>query len=48
LSLPGAQARFAELGMEGIGSSPAAFSAVIKSELPKWAKVIKDTGIKPE
>lgn len=48
LAQPGAQARFSELGMEGIGSSPVAFSAVIKSELPKWAKVIKDTGIKPE
>jgi tripartite-type tricarboxylate transporter receptor subunit TctC len=48
LALPGAQARFSELGMEGIGNSPAAFSAIIQSEIPKWANVIKDGGIKPE
>jgi tripartite-type tricarboxylate transporter receptor subunit TctC len=48
LGLPSAQAKFSELGMEGIGNSPAAFSAIIKSEIPKWAKVIKDAGIKPE
>ena len=42
------RAKFAELGMEVIGNSPDEFAAVIKSEIPKWAKVIKESGIKPD
>jgi tripartite-type tricarboxylate transporter receptor subunit TctC len=42
------RAQFAEFGVEGIGNSPDEFAAVIKSEIPKWAKVIKDSGIKPD
>jgi len=41
-------AKFTDLGVEGIGSSPAEFAAVIKSEIPRWAKVIKDAEIKAE
>lgn len=40
--------KLANLGMEGIGSSPDDFAAFIKSEIPKWAKVIRDAGIKTE
>jgi hypothetical protein len=29
-----------------VGSSPAEFSAVITAELPKWAKVIREAGIR--
>ena len=46
LALPDLRAKFADLGVEGVGSSPAEFAAIIKSEIPKWAKVIKDAGIK--
>jgi tripartite-type tricarboxylate transporter receptor subunit TctC len=42
------RAKFADLGVEGIGNSPDEFASVIKSEIPKWAKVIKDSGIKPD
>jgi tripartite-type tricarboxylate transporter receptor subunit TctC len=42
------RAKFADLGMEGIGNSPDEFAAVIKSDIPKWAKVIKESGIKPD
>jgi len=42
------RAKFADLGAEGIGNSPDEFAAVIKSEIPKWAKVIKESGIKPD
>jgi tripartite-type tricarboxylate transporter receptor subunit TctC len=42
------RAKFADLGVEGIGNSPDEFAAVIKSEIPKWAKVIKESGIKPD
>ena len=48
LAVPDVRAKFADLGMEGIGNSPDEFAAVIKSEIPKWAKVIKDSGIKPD
>jgi tripartite-type tricarboxylate transporter receptor subunit TctC len=46
LALPDLRAKLAALGMEGIGNSPDEFAAVIKSEIPKWAKVIKESGIK--
>jgi tripartite-type tricarboxylate transporter receptor subunit TctC len=48
LALPDLRAKLADLGMEGIGSSPDEFAGVIKSEIPKWAKVIKEAGIKAD
>jgi tripartite-type tricarboxylate transporter receptor subunit TctC len=42
------RAKFAELGLETIGNSPDEFAAIIKSEIPKWAKVINEAGIKPD
>ncbi len=44
LALPDLRAKLADLGLEGIGNSPDEFAAVIKSEIPKWAKVVKDSG----
>jgi tripartite-type tricarboxylate transporter receptor subunit TctC len=35
-------------GFEPDGGTPAAFAAYIKSEITKWAKVIKDAGIPAE
>lgn len=40
------KARFANLGVEAIHSTPAEFDAYIKSEYKKLAKVIKDAGIR--
>ena len=48
LALPDLRAKFADLGLEAIGNSPDEFAAVIKSEIPIWAKVIKESGIKPD
>ena len=48
LALPDLRAKFADLGLEAIGNSPDEFAASIRSEIPKWAKVIKEAGIKPE
>ena len=48
LALPDLRAKLADLGQEGIGNSPDEFAAVIKAEIPKWAKVIKDSGIKAD
>ena len=38
--------RLGELGMEVVANTPAEFATVIKSEIPRWAKLIKDAGIK--
>jgi tripartite-type tricarboxylate transporter receptor subunit TctC len=48
LALPDLRGKLADLGMEVIGNSPDEFVAAIKSEIPKWAKVIKELGIKPD
>jgi tripartite-type tricarboxylate transporter receptor subunit TctC len=48
LALSDARERFADLGLEPIGNSPEEFAQVIRAEIPKWAKVIKDSGAKPD
>jgi tripartite-type tricarboxylate transporter receptor subunit TctC len=48
LALPDVRGKLTDLGVEVIGNSPDEFAAVIKSEIPKWAKVIKDSGMKAE
>ena len=37
--------RISELGGEPIGGTPQQFAALIKSEITKWAKVIKDAKV---
>jgi tripartite-type tricarboxylate transporter receptor subunit TctC len=46
LAMPEVRKKFDELGLEPVGNTPAEFAAVIKKEMPEWAKVIKDAGIK--
>src|SRR6201994_1300348 len=46
LALPDVRKKFDELGIEPVGNTPAEFASVIKKEIPEWAKVIKDAGIK--
>ncbi len=48
LALPDVRAKLTDLGLEVIGSSPDEFAVAIKSEIPKWAKVIRESGIKPD
>ncbi|MBX3666632.1 MAG: tripartite tricarboxylate transporter substrate binding protein [Burkholderiales bacterium] len=43
-----ARQRLEAQGFEPDGGTPAAFAAYIKSEIAKWAKVIKDAGIPAE
>jgi hypothetical protein len=31
-----------------VGGTPGAFAEHIRTEIGKWAKVVKDTGIKPQ
>ena len=44
---PATREHFIREGAEPVGSTPEQFSAVIRSDLEKWANVIKDMGIKP-
>ena len=48
LQLPATRERFAAEGFEAAGNTPAQFTAYIKTEQVKWAKVIKDAGIKAD
>jgi tripartite-type tricarboxylate transporter receptor subunit TctC len=46
LAIPEVRAALVNLGLDVIGGTPAEFAAVIKTETPYWAKVIKEAGIK--
>jgi tripartite-type tricarboxylate transporter receptor subunit TctC len=46
LAEPDMRARFAQLGLDPVGNSPDELAAIIKADLAKWAKVIKQVGIK--
>jgi len=45
LKQPEVNKRISELGAEPVGSTPEEFTALIKSEILKWAKVIKDANV---
>ena len=38
--------RYGTIGLDVVGDAPDAFAAIIRSDTAKWAKVIKDAGIK--
>ena len=40
--------KLAVQGVEAQGGTSAAFAAYLKSEIPKWTKVVRDSGAKPE
>jgi tripartite-type tricarboxylate transporter receptor subunit TctC len=46
LHMPAVQNRLSNMGADVVGSTPAEFSAHIKAELEKYAKVIKAAGIR--
>ncbi len=48
LALPEIKAKFAEQGADVASNTPEQFAAYIKTEIVKWAKLIKELGIKPE
>src|SRR5262249_23956360 len=35
-------------GVEGVGGAPGDFAAVMKSDIARWSKVIKDAGIRAD
>ena len=46
LAMADVRKRFEDNGLDVIGSSPAEFAEVIRREIPYWAKIIKEAGIK--
>ena len=38
--------RLAAIAMEPVGNSPEAFAAQVKADVARWARVIRDAGIK--
>jgi tripartite-type tricarboxylate transporter receptor subunit TctC len=42
------RAKFAELGLEPIGNTSIEFAQAIKTEIPRWSKVIQAAGITPD
>jgi len=45
LSTPAVRARISQEGADPVGSTPDAFAERVKSEIAKWTKVIKESGI---
>ena len=48
LRLPEMRAKLSELGLEPVGDTPEQFDATICSEIDKWARVVKEAGIKAD
>ncbi len=48
LKLPDVRSKLEGAGIEVQGGTPAEYAAVIKSDLAKWGRVVKEAGIQPE
>jgi tripartite-type tricarboxylate transporter receptor subunit TctC len=44
LHMPDVQKRFAGEGGDVVANTPDEFSAFIRREIPKWTKVVRDSG----
>ncbi|HET9403583.1 MAG TPA: tripartite tricarboxylate transporter substrate binding protein [Burkholderiales bacterium] len=44
MQLPGIRERLLAQGIEPVGSAPAEFSRQVRSELAKWARIVKESG----
>jgi tripartite-type tricarboxylate transporter receptor subunit TctC len=45
---PGFHERMAAIGVDVVGTTPAAYAKIIKDDYEKWGKVVAAAGIKPE
>ena len=48
MKMPALRERFAAEGVEAGGMSPEELAAMLRSEIAKWSKVVRQAGIKPE
>jgi tripartite-type tricarboxylate transporter receptor subunit TctC len=48
LKLPDVKDRLAGAGFESIGNTPEQFAAYIRSEIEKWAQVVKASGARAD
>jgi tripartite-type tricarboxylate transporter receptor subunit TctC len=48
LQLPDVKQRMADVGFEIVGGSPDEFAKLIREEIPKWNRIVKEAGIKGE
>ncbi|HEX3170212.1 MAG TPA: tripartite tricarboxylate transporter substrate-binding protein, partial [Burkholderiales bacterium] len=48
LALPEIKTKFADQGADVASDTPEHFAAYIKTEIAKWAKLIKELGVKSE
>ena len=46
LAQPDVRTRLTDMGMDVVGSTPEQLTAIMRAELPKWAKVVKESGAK--
>jgi tripartite-type tricarboxylate transporter receptor subunit TctC len=44
---PATRARLVELGFVPVGGPPSAYAELLRGEIAKWRKVIKDSNIPP-
>lgn len=48
LNAPAVKERMAGMGLFVVANKPGEFADLLKKEIPRWAKVVKDSGVKPE
>ncbi len=48
LNAPAVKERMAGMGLFVVANKPEEFAELLKKEIPRWAKVVKDSGVKPQ
>ncbi len=48
LNAPALKERLAGMGLFVVANKPEEFAELLKKEIPRWAKVVKDSGVKPQ
>jgi tripartite-type tricarboxylate transporter receptor subunit TctC len=48
LSAPEAREKMASLGLFVVANAPDTFAEFVKKEIPRWAKVVREAGVKPQ